>query len=262
MSKKKKITRTTPVKAKPQGYWVNEENLRKSERVITSKIDKKTNKTKKLVKRNRSRYDRTFTGYELTKAELRKQVASGTKVNPQAAARDLKIRSQDTRTASILTAKQFFNQHKIKKEESESETENIWIKNRNWITKPELEAEYLYIDASQIIGDRDGKWEHHGTHTFEDPEEYWKNIPPVPVTKEGNKYVFSDGFNRVNFCIKNKKKIPVVIIYRKPKTHTHEYSITGSVFVDTVFNKDCQKHKDENNARCTGHDKHLYPLKK
>ncbi len=106
MTKKKKITKTITIKAKPQGYWVNEENVRKGERVITSKIDKKTNTTKKLVKRNRSRYDKTFTGYEQTYAALKKQFQQR---SVKAQQTDLALRAKDTRTAPVLTAKEFFN---------------------------------------------------------------------------------------------------------------------------------------------------------
>jgi len=93
------------VTGKKQGYWVNEENLRKGERTI------KAESGKALVKRYRSgyEYDKTITGYELTKENLELQFAQRRRVNPRAAAQDVSIRAKDTREAPIMTAKQFFD---------------------------------------------------------------------------------------------------------------------------------------------------------
>ena len=106
VTKKKHIA----VTGKKQGYWVNEENLRKGERTIEIKKDK-LKKDKHLVRRYRSGYDynQIFIGYELTKEDLKQQFTGRKQANPRAAQYDLAIRAKNTQEAPIITAKQFFD---------------------------------------------------------------------------------------------------------------------------------------------------------
>lgn len=102
MAKKIKKKIYISVGPKKQGYWVNENNLSKGERVIKSKGDKA------LVRRNRSEYDysRTITQFELTLNELKKQFQQRSN---RAQKSDLRTTSKNTSTAPALTTKEFFN---------------------------------------------------------------------------------------------------------------------------------------------------------
>jgi len=107
MPKKVKKKQHISVSSKKQGYWIKKENLHKGERTIKAKGDKV------LVKRNRSGYDysRTITGYEWSKAELKKKLAERAEkglIQAKAVARDISQTHRITKTAPIITAEKFF----------------------------------------------------------------------------------------------------------------------------------------------------------
>lgn len=101
MVKKVTIKRTIP--ADKQGYLVRKDNLRDGEKILEVRGNYY------LVNRNRSKYERTFTGYKLTQTELKEQFAKKQKAHPRATKQDLARRAKNTLTAPVLTTKQFFD---------------------------------------------------------------------------------------------------------------------------------------------------------
>jgi len=129
---------------------------------------------------------------------------------------------------------------------------NQYIENKNYYSDDQpVWAEYFYVPPNKIIGERDGKWEHTSLHTFENAEQYYQEIPPVPVEKIGvDTFKFEDGFHRVNFCIKNNLPIPCMIVHRKPKTHYHKkrYGTMTNHYV--IFDKECKSDLEDSRAKC------------
>lgn len=116
---------------------------------------------------------------------------------------------------------------------------NNYVENKNYIDNPALDAEYLYVPLSQIVGDRDGKYEHHDVYDV-NAAEYYTNFPPVSVTFFENKYYFADGFHRVNFCKMMDLDVPAVIVTKKVQTHSHEEMYSTASYSYTVFDEECQ----------------------
>lgn len=104
-----------------------------------------------------------------------------------------------------------------------------------------FDFETFYVELDDLEGDRDGKWEHHELHEFDDPIEYYNEIPPVIVKKleEGEKtYTFSDGFHRVNFCVEYNLPVPCVVVTPKKGTHTHYYAGAGRICL--IWDHECK----------------------
>ena len=110
----------------------------------------------------------------------------------------------------------------------------------------------FYLSPSNLVGDRDGKWEHYNIykHALKDPLKYYYNFPPVVVEKRGKNWVFHDGFHRVNFCKKFNLKVPVVEMRPKRSTHIHIYVGLNYSLQERIFNSECKKDLEKPRYPC------------
>ena len=88
----------------------------------------------------------------------------------------------------------------------------IYLQPVKFAQKTWLVQDWEDVTEDEIIGWRDGVWEHNQLHDFDDPDEYYANMVPVDdVKKVFGHYFFQNGFHRANFCLKYNKLLPVKI---------------------------------------------------
>lgn len=141
-----------------------------------------------------------------------------------------------------------FNHFKSKQDFEEDEKDsfiNKYVEGDAVPLDPELfKTISFYVPLSKIEGNRDNKWEHNEIYNV-DPKEYYNTFPPVTVIpKDDGKFEFSDGFHRVNFCIRENLPVPCLAWKKQEGVHTHKrgvYSISTYLVKDSDCESDLAK---------------------
>jgi len=129
---------------------------------------------------------------------------------------------------------------------------NRWIEEQVYENKKDtFNVKLFYVPVDEIVGSRDGKWEHSNIYDVDDPIGYYETFTPVAVEKIDGKWEFYDGFHRVNFCLKYNLPVPCVKITDKKNTHQHETFMGSYTLQYLVHDKNCKNdlEKDTRN-RC------------